>query len=168
MGTRARTIGLILFFSVYLLGGTVTDVFSAEYDALKGVKSIKAVFDVRTGKSESAVGLLQLIHNTFKDKSIRIVTEKPDFVIVFIGPAVRLVSNDRDSFSSEEQKTLDALADTIKAMSKEGIKFEICMVAAKVFGVKASSILPEIKQVHNGWISLIGYQAKGYSLVPVY
>jgi intracellular sulfur oxidation DsrE/DsrF family protein len=53
-------------------------------------------------------------------------------------------------------------------MSKEGIRFEICMVAVKVFGVEASSILPEIKQVHNGWISLIGYQAKGYSLVPVY
>jgi len=28
--------------------------------------------------------------------------------------------------------------------------------------------LPEIKHVSNGWISLIGYQAKGYSLVPAY
>jgi len=37
-----------------------------------------------------------------------------------------------------------------------------------VFGVDTASILPEIKHVPNGWISLIAYQAKGYSIVPVY
>jgi intracellular sulfur oxidation DsrE/DsrF family protein len=53
-------------------------------------------------------------------------------------------------------------------MLKEGIKLEICTIATKVFNVDASSILPGIKQVHNGWISLIGYQSKGYALIPVY
>jgi hypothetical protein len=38
----------------------------------------------------------------------------------------------------------------------------------KVFGVEPTSILAEIEQVGNGWISEIGYQARGYSLVPVY
>ena len=52
-------------------------------------------------------------------------------------------------------------------MTKDGIKFESCLIAAKLLGVEPSSILPEIKQVGNGWISLIGYQARGYSLVPV-
>jgi len=41
-------------------------------------------------------------------------------------------------------------------------------VAAKVFNVDPVSVLPEIKRVGNGWISMIGYQAQGYSLVPVY
>ena len=52
-------------------------------------------------------------------------------------------------------------------MAKDGVSFEACLVAAKAFGIEPSSILPEIKQVGNGWISLIGYEAKGYSLVPV-
>ena len=52
-------------------------------------------------------------------------------------------------------------------MAKDGIQFEICLIAVKVFGVEPSSILPEIKQVGNGWISLIGYEARGYALVPV-
>ena len=52
-------------------------------------------------------------------------------------------------------------------MTKDGITLEACLVAAKGFGVEPSSILPEIKQVGNGWISLIGYEAKGYSMVPV-
>jgi uncharacterized protein len=67
----------------------------------------------------------------------------------------------------EDQKPLDELARTIKDMAKDGIKLEICLIAAKVFGVEPSSVLPEIKQVGYGWISLIGYEAKGYSLVPV-
>jgi intracellular sulfur oxidation DsrE/DsrF family protein len=53
-------------------------------------------------------------------------------------------------------------------MSKNGIKLEICLIAAKVFNVDPASVLPEIKRVGNGWISMIGYQAQGYSLVPVY
>jgi hypothetical protein len=53
-------------------------------------------------------------------------------------------------------------------MSKAGIKMEICLAAANVLGVDPASILPEIKRVGNGRISLIGYQANGYSLVPVY
>ena len=53
-------------------------------------------------------------------------------------------------------------------MVKSGIRLEICLVAAQVFGVDPGSVLPEIKQVGNGWISLIGYQARGYSLVPAY
>jgi intracellular sulfur oxidation DsrE/DsrF family protein len=52
-------------------------------------------------------------------------------------------------------------------MAKDGIKLEICLFAVKVFGMESSTILPEIKQVGNGWISLIGYEAKGYSLVPI-
>ncbi len=146
----------------------VANVSGEEYKALHGLESIKAVFDVRTGSAKSAAGLLNLIHDTSKDKKITAISEKPAFVVVFIGPAVKLVSKNKEGFSAEDKKILDEIADTIKMMSKEGIDFEICMVAANFFNVKASFILPEIKQVHNGWISVIGYQSKGYSLVPVY
>jgi hypothetical protein len=37
-----------------------------------------------------------------------------------------------------------------------------------MFKVDPATILPEIKHEENGVISLIGYQAKGFSLVPVY
>ena len=36
------------------------------------------------------------------------------------------------------------------------------------YKVDASSISEDISRVPNGWISSIGYQAQGYSLVPVY
>ncbi len=159
---------LVLLFSISFLFVAVTDATSEEYAALKGLKSVKAVFDVRAGNPKGAKLYLKLIHETFKDKNIRAVTEEPEFVVVFIGPSVKLVSKNREGFSAEENKMLDEIASTVSVMSKDGIRFEICMFAAKYFQVEAGSILPEIKQVENGWISLIGYEALGYSLVPVY
>jgi len=168
MKRKTKTIIISLFLSICLLFVTVANVFSEEYEALKGLKSIKAVFDVRIANPKSAALHLKLIHQTYKDKAILTVTKKPVFVVVFIGPSVKLISKNREGFSPEEQTILDEIASTISEMSKDGIKLEICLVAAKVFGVDPASVLPEIKHGANGWISVIGYQAKGYSLVPAY
>ena len=72
------------------------------------------------------------------------------------------------TFSMEDQKAMDEIAQTVKAMAADGIKLEVCDFAVKANGMDPASILPEIKHVPNSWISLIGYQARGYSIVPVY
>lgn len=157
---------LVAWCCVMLIAkGTVS---AGEYPALEGVQSIKAVFDVRTGNPQSAAVYLKLIQETFADESIRGISKSPQFAVLLMGPAVKLASRDRQNVSAEESKALDEIAGVISQMAKDGIKFEICLFAAKIFGVEAGSILPEIKQVHNGWISLIGYEARGYALVPVY
>jgi intracellular sulfur oxidation DsrE/DsrF family protein len=132
------------------------------------MKSVKAIFDVRAANAKSAAVQLKLIHDTYKDQGIRAVSKKPLFVVAFMGPSVKLLSKDKQGFSAEDQKLMDEIAQTVQAMAKDGIKLEICDTASKVFGVDPASILPEIQHVPNGWISLIGYQARGYSLVPVY
>jgi intracellular sulfur oxidation DsrE/DsrF family protein len=141
--------------------------FSEEYRALKGMKSVKAVFDFERGDPQRALRALKVIQQMFNDKNIRAITKKPDFVVVFIGPSVKLTSKNKSGFTADDQKSLDEFASTISEMSKAGIKFEICLIAVKAFGVEPSSILPEIKQVGIGLISLIGDQARGYSLVPI-
>ncbi len=108
------------------------------------------------------------MHQTYKDKDLMAIDKKPAFVVVFIGPSVKLISKNREGFSPEDQAALAEIAATISEMSKDGIKLEMCLVAAKVFGVDPATVLPEIKAVPNGWISEIGYQARGYSLVPAY
>jgi intracellular sulfur oxidation DsrE/DsrF family protein len=168
MKKKPRGIMISLFLSTWLLFIAVGQGFGEDYEALKGLKSVKAVFDVRVANPKSAALNLKLIHDTCKDKNIMAVTKKPTFVIVFMGPSVKLISKKKEGFSSEEQKILDEIATTISEMSKDGIKLEICLFAAKLFGVDSASVLPGIKQVPNGWVSLIGYQAKGYSLVAAY
>lgn len=168
MKIKSITIIITLLLSVIMIFHADVNVSAQDYDALKDVKSIKAVFDFRIGKPESAVMLLDLIRDTYKEENIRNVTDKPEFVVVFLGPAVKLISTQTEGFSDEEKELVGNVANTIKEMANEGIGLEICVFAAHVLGVDPATVLPEIKQVGNGWISLIGYQAKGYSLVPVY
>ena len=160
---RILLASLTVFFLVL---SSLSYALAEEYDAMKGVHSVNVMFDMRDGNLQSAVIHLNLIHDTYKE----LVAQKksPVFVVVFMGSSVKLISTDQRGFKAEEQKSLKQIADIISGMSKAGIRVEVCLFAAKVFGVEPASILPEIQRVGNGWISKIGYQTRGYSLVPVY
>lgn len=156
---------LNLFMAIMLLG-SVSTAYSEEYEGMTSVKSTKIVFDERESNPKATALHLKLVHQTYKD--LAAMKKQPAIVVVFMGPSVKLVSKNREGFSTEDNKSLDEIANTISAMSKDGIKSEICLVAVKFFNVDPASVLPEIKLVGNGWISATVYQAQGYSLVPVY
>ena len=159
---------LAAFFILCLLGFLGVSASAQGYEALKGVTSVNTIFDFRDGNTESALIHLKLVHDTFKDPAIRAVSEKPEFVVVFMDVSVLLLSNAREKFSSEEKKRLEEFDRTIAAMAKDGIRLEVCMFAAGLMGGKPESIAPEIHPVDNGWIASLGYQQKGYSVVPAY
>ena len=158
----------VLFIVLAVILSAARQASAAGYDMLQGLESFNAVVDMRSGKPKSLALQLGLIHQMYNDASVRKVTEQPDFAIIFIGPSVKLVTTKTEGFAGEDKEAINKIADTIKAMAKDGIKFEICLFAVDLLGVDRASILSEIKQVENGWISLVGYQHKGYGLVPVY
>jgi len=51
---------------------------------------------------------------------------------------------------------------------RPGVKMEACSVAARLFDVDSKTYLPGIKPVGNTFVSLIGYQAKGFAVIPIY
>lgn len=157
---------LFLVTGVLLLSAKLLP--AGEYDALQGLKSFKTVVDMRSGKAKSLAMQLGLIHAMYTDASVRSVTAKPEFVLIFIGPAVKLVSTNTAGMSDDDKGAVAQIAKTVSAMAKDGISFEICLFAVDALGVDRKTILPEIKHVANGWISLVGYQHQGYGLVPVY
>ena len=165
--TREKTV-TAFFLSIGLLLTLAQAGSSEDYMALEGVQSVKTVFDFRDGVPESALLHIQLVHDTYKDKAIHGNMQKPDFVVVFMAGSVKLLSSKREAFSAGEQEALDKMDQVISAMSKDGIRLEVCKFAVNLFGVDPDSISPEISRVQNGWISAMGYQAKGCSLVPVY
>ena len=168
MNSTRQTIVTAFFLSIYLLLMSPQAGSSEDYKGLDGVQSVKTVFDFRDGAPESALVHIQLVLDTYKDKAIQGNMEKPDFVVVFMASSVKLLSSKREAFSAGEQKALDKMDQVISAMSKDGIRLEVCKFAVNLFGVDPDSISPEISRVQNGWISTMGYQTKGYSLVPVY
>jgi intracellular sulfur oxidation DsrE/DsrF family protein len=52
-------------------------------------------------------------------------------------------------------------------LAQAGVRFEACAIATRLFGVENNSVLPQVKVVGNTFNSLIGYQAKGYALIPI-
>lgn len=142
-----------------------TNSISSEYRALEDVESTDAVFDFRIGDPQTALNHLNLIHDMIDDPNMVINDERPEIVIVFIGPAVKLVSTDQSSFDNNQHEHLDALADKISDMYDDGVEFEICMTSAPAFDLDPDSILPEVNKVENGWITIIGYQHKGYAMI---
>ena len=156
---------IVFLLAVSALGGTC---FASPYPALEGVKEIKVIFDVR-GKNVKPITLqLDLIHKTFNDPGIRAVSQKPKVAVVFGGGAVKLLSSNRDGYSDQEKMLLELIAGKLAEMNRDGIRLEVCLFAADVHDVDPATIPEFIHRVDNGWISTLGYQAQGYSLVAVF
>lgn len=164
MKTKFFKTGFIFIVAVIALLGT-TSAVSADYKSMQGIQSTDTVFDFRISDPATALAHLGLIHDMKSDPNLVINDSQPDIVLVFIGPSVKLISTDRSDFDQQDRETLNKLADKITSMSQDGIKFEVCMVAAHSANVDPDTILPEINEVYNGWISLIGYQNNGYALI---
>ncbi len=93
--------------------------------------------------------------------------EKPQVVVVFHGPAVKLLTKDSSGFPEDARGEVDKFHEMIRQLKKDGVKLEVCLYAVKVMGVDPATLLPEIDQVGNGFISVVGYQAQGYSVVAI-
>ena len=146
---------------------SLTPVHGQEYKALEGLESINSVIDFRKDNPKEAAAYLHYIHQTYMYLNTSF-SENADLVIVFTGPVVKLLSTNSKSLSAADSEILDQIAETVASMGKDGIRMEICLFACKLSGIELETILPEIKQVENGWVSLLGYQAKDYSLLPIY
>lgn len=142
------------------VAGTPTD-----RAALQGVKSGKGIFDINVTEAEKLPLYLQVIKETHAGLKKQGV--KPDLVVTFRGAAVRFVSSDRKNFTADAKEALDDSDKLIIDLAKQGVRFEACAVATRLFQVDNASILPAITVVGNTFISLIGYQAKGYGLIPI-
>lgn len=135
--------------------------------ALAELKTGKGVFLVDIGDAKKLNFYLEIIQGTHKGMKAQGV--EPDFILVYIGPSVKYLTN---SPSTEvEDKNAGVLIDietNVEALAKLGVRQEICAVATKVFGIKNEDVFKDLKLVGDGFISLIGYQAQGYHLVPVF
>jgi intracellular sulfur oxidation DsrE/DsrF family protein len=135
-------------------------------DALQGVTAGKAVFDVTIGDPAKLALYLSIIEETHEGLVKQGV--KPDLVVAFRGPAILLVSKNRGKVPKNQQAKYDEVALLIKDLKDLGVKLEACSVAARMRKVSTASIYPEIKVVGNTFISLTGYQSRGYAYIPIF
>jgi intracellular sulfur oxidation DsrE/DsrF family protein len=67
----------------------------------------------------------------------------------------------------EDREQAAAIAMKIKALSSaSGIDgIEQCNIAVRGAGTKPENVVPGIRVVGNGWISLAAYQTRGYAYI---
>lgn len=153
---------------VYLCFGLATPALSNQYndsDALVGMSKAKTLFDINVSSASKLELYLTVVKMTHKDFIRQGVA--PDFIIAFRGASVRLINTETWSFSEEDQESLKKSARILEELQGLGVKLEACSIATNLFKVDNSTILPGIKVVGNTFVSLTGYQDKGYSLIPI-
>lgn len=133
--------------------------------ALSGLSEVKVGFDVTTGDAAALLKTLEVIDET-RQSLIKQGVE-PHFIVAFRGPATRLVQTDTSKIKPEDRDAAVKIADAVKALEKaDGVDgIEQCAVAIRLAGTNPENVIPGIKVVGNGWISLMAYQAKGYGYI---
>ena len=157
-----RFIPFALTFVLLFLGAAPAP--AEEYAALAGLKGLQTVFDYRLGSPEAAIHVFPAMRGVYQDKSVTSLPTPPRTVIVFRGEAVKLLSTARQGDQKDSQAR-ERVAEMIRQFKKDGVRLEVCMYAVKVVGVDPATLMPEVEKVGNGFISVAGYQAQGYSVV---
>ena len=131
-------------------------------DALKGVKTMKVVYDIN-GVSEPKTMIIMLKAIIDARGQALAAKVKPDLVIAFRGPALKLIQKPGPDATGEQKQ----IGELVAELKKEGAKLEACSFAANVLNLDPAGFLPEVKLVGNTFNSLGGYQAKGYHVISV-
>jgi intracellular sulfur oxidation DsrE/DsrF family protein len=133
--------------------------------ALTGLSEAKIAFDIKDGEGKALLARLDVIDETRQSLIEQGVA--PHFILSFRGPATRLVQTDQDKIKPEDREMAAKVAAKIKDLSTaKGVDgFEQCSLAVRQQGTDAGKVLPQIRVVGNGFISLMAYQAKGYAYI---
>jgi intracellular sulfur oxidation DsrE/DsrF family protein len=141
---------------------------SADYkNALSGVSQVKAIFDVSQGSAFMLNLVFWAVQDVYNDSTVKGLSKPPQAAVVFHGQAVKLLSTDKKHYMQQNQEEVKKFQETLRKMKSEGVKIEVCQYALKVLEVDPKTIIPEVSQVGNGFVSIVGYQAQGYEVVVI-
>lgn len=156
-------LGVFLFI---LISGALAEKPS-DTDALENIEVGKVVWDVLASRPDRLLFYLKLIDETYHDLVRQDV--EPDMVFIFHGRALQLIKSEEvDFLPKDKQAHQEALALINDLSARSGVRMEACSISARMQDIENDGIISDVKMVGNTYVSLIGYQSKGYSVIPVH
>ena len=130
-----------------------------------GLKDAKVAFDITAGDAGRVLNILNTIDETRESFIKQGIT--PHFVLAFRGPATLLTQTDLSRLKPEEREAASKVAAKLKQLrGAAGIeRLDQCSIAMRGQKVDKTQVNPDVTIVENGWITLVGYQAKGYAYI---
>jgi intracellular sulfur oxidation DsrE/DsrF family protein len=154
---------LILFLLVWpslLYAGSIDD-----KHALADLTSVKIVCDVNVGEAKLLLRRLELIDETYSQ--LLDAGVEPTIVVAFRGGASRFLTKGDASLNAEDAGAKREIQGWVDQFKQHGFRLEQCAIAAKAWKIDRGDFISTVTVVQNGYISLVAYQARGYSLLPM-
>lgn len=151
---------ILLVLPSMVYAGSVDD-----KEALADLKSVKIICDVNVGEAKLLLRRLELIDETYSQLLDAGVT--PTIVVAFRGGASHYVTTGDRYVDPNNTGTKKEIQGWIDQFQQHGFRLEQCAIAAKAWKVDPADLLPAIRMVQNGYISIVAYQARGFALLPM-
>jgi intracellular sulfur oxidation DsrE/DsrF family protein len=134
-------------------------------EALAGLKEMKIAFDFTDGNPKVLLAKLGIVDVTRKQLIADGVT--PRMVLAFRGDASYFTQSDPEKVKPEEREDARKIAAKLKELrAASGIEsLEQCNLPLAPRKLKSTDVIPEVKVVGNGWLSLVAYQHRGYAYI---
>ncbi len=157
----------LLALLVFLLSNSVYAEKPSDTDALEDIEVGKVVWDVLASRPDRLLFYLKLIDETYNDLVRQEV--EPDMVFIFHGRALQLIKSEQVNYLPKDKQAHQQALELISDLnSREGVRMEACSISARMQEIENDGIISDVKMVGNTYVSLIGYQSKGYSVIPVH
>ncbi len=158
----AFLLGAAVVFAAPAMGAHA---WAADDNPVAGLKEARVAYDITAGEPGRMLNILDTIDETresFMKQGIA-----PRFVLAFRGPASLLTQTDLARLKPEDRETAAKVAAKLKQLrGAAGIeRLDQCSIAMRGQKVDKAQVSPDVTIVENGWITLIGYQAKGYAYI---
>ncbi|PLX99192.1 MAG: hypothetical protein C0622_10785 [Desulfuromonas sp.] len=134
-------------------------------DALQNLTNVKAVFDVNQGDPKTLLLRLQLVEKTYQQ--LLDVGVTPEFVLAFRGGASLFLTTGDGYIEAEDKRTKAEVEQLLEGFKQHGIALEQCAIAAGLLKIGLDDFQPRVKVVANGYVSMIGYQNRGFALISM-
>lgn len=151
----------------FLLNGIAFAEKPSDTEALENIEVGKVVWDVLASRPDRLLFYLKLIDETYNDLVRQDV--EPDMVFIFHGRALQLIKSEEiDFLPKDKQAHQEALELISNLNARTGVRMEACSISARMQDIGNDGIISDVKMVGNTYVSLIGYQSKGYSVIPIH
>lgn len=135
--------------------------------AALAAQEFKAVFDCSSNDPKYIMTRFELVEKT--KKMIESRGERAVFALTLHGGCVKAVSENADYLVKEDeavfikraQQSLQRLSET------KTVEIVACAIALDGFAIDREDVLPFARISENSYIDTIGYQNRGYALMPL-
>ena len=156
---------LLLVFTILVIPQTVISKDHGGIAALANLSELKIYFDVKADSAGKVEKRMQWILDTYEQAKQQGL--QTSFIIGFRSQASFFVTKGDDYIDDSEIVKKEKIEKWLLRFRKMGIIQEQCGLSAELFEIDEEDFLPEVSVVKNSFVSIAGYQNKGYAYVPM-